>query len=447
MSVVGKLGYQETTIGWIPLQWSLGTVNDYVAALQAGVSVNSMGIETNCINGQVGILKTSAAFGGKFYAEQHKVVVPEEVGRVTTPVLKDRIIISRMNTPLLVGESGYVSENYPNLFLPDRLWQTIPSDYPHSQRWLSYWLQLPTIKRLISSSATGTSSTMKNISKNVLLSLPVPRTPLPEQQKIASILTAVDDKLDVIVRQIVAIKTLKQGLMQTLFTKGVGTQDATGRWVPHVLFKKCKAANYPDSWKMVSFENVAPIIRRPVEIEPDSFYPELGLRSFGKGTFHKPALPGTEVGNKRLFKIQPGDLLFSNVFAWEGSVAIARKEDEGRFGSHRYITCKVDNELANTSFVFRYITTPDGIELLKLASPGGAGRNRTLGLSALAAISVPLPPLDEQDKITEILDGVDAKLSALINKQTHYQTLKRGLMQKLLTGEWRVKLDDIALAA
>lgn len=447
MSMVkkGKPGFQETPIGWIPLQWPLGTVSNYVSSLQAGVSVNSTGTETGCIGSQVGILKTSAVLGGRFYAKQHKAVVPNEVGRVTTPVVKDRIIISRMNTPALVGESGYVSEDYPNLFLPDRLWQTVPSNCPHSQRWLSYWLQLPTIKRLIGSSATGTSGTMKNISKDVLLSLPIPRTPLPEQRKIAVILTAVDDKMDVISRQIAATKILKQGLTQTLFRQGVGTQDATGHWVPHVLYKKYKTASYPNSWKMVSFENVAPIVRRPVKIEADAFYPELGLRSFAKGTFHKPALSGMEIGNKRLFKIQPGDLLFSNVFAWEGAVAVARKEDEGRFGSHRYITCKVDNRLANTSFLFRYITTPDGIELLKLASPGGAGRNRTLGLSALAAISIPLPPLDEQDKIAEILDGVDAKLCLLIAKKNHYQTLKRGLMQKLLTGEWRVKLDDVAL--
>ncbi|NER66677.1 restriction endonuclease subunit S, partial [Pseudomonas sp. MAFF212427] len=174
---------------------------------------------------------------------------------------------------------------------------------------------------------------------------------------------------------------------------------------------------------------------------PMLFYPELGLRSYGKGTFHKRGLLGNEVGNKRLFEIKAGDLLFSNVIAWEGAVAIAKPQDDGRFGSHRYIACVVDDSRADTSFVFRFLTTPVGINLLTLASPGGAGRNKTLGLSALAKIVIPLPPLEEQKKITQNLDGVDAKLNALEKKLANYQALKRGLMQKLLTGEWRVKLD------
>ena len=75
---------------------------------------------------------------------------------------------------------------------------------------------------------------------------------------------------------------------------------------------------------------VAPLVRRPAEIEPDQRYPELGVRSFGRGTFHKPALDGMSVGSKKLFRIQVGDLLFNIVFAWEGAVAIAQPEDGAR---------------------------------------------------------------------------------------------------------------------
>jgi len=255
-----------------------------------------------------------------------------------------------------------------------------------------------------------------------------------------SILTTVDDKLDVIARQIEATRTLKRGLMQTLFSQGVGTQDAAGEWVPHTEFKRTSSRTVPATWNARRLGDIAPLIRRPVEIHPDATYPELGLRSYGKGTFHKPALTGAEVGNKRLFQIKAGDLLFSNVFAWEGAVAVARPEDDGRYGSHRYITCAVDASQTDTTFLFRYLTTPAGIASLTLASPGGAGRNKTLGLGALADIAIPLPPLNEQRKISQILDGVDAKLHALDSKRAACETLKRGLMQKLLTGEWRVNV-------
>jgi type I restriction enzyme S subunit len=284
---------------------------------------------------------------------------------------------------------------------------------------------------------------MKNISKETVLSLPVPLTPLPEQKKIAAILTAMDDKLDVIARQLEATRALKLGLMQSLFSLGVGTQDADGRWVPHIEFNGESSLAVPASWNNVRLGDVAPLVRRPVEIKLEASYPELGLRSYGKGTFHKPPLSGAEVGNKRLFEIKAGDLLFSNVFAWEGAVAVAKPEDDGRFGSHRYITCEVDASTADTMYLFRYLTTPAGIAALTLASPGGAGRNKTLGLTALASISIPLPPLKEQKAITKILDSVDAKLSVLASKLSSFQTLKRGLMQKLLTGEWRVNVESV----
>ena len=141
---------------------------------------------------------------------------------------------------------------------------------------------------------------------------------------------------------------------------------------------------------------VAPLIRRPVEIQPDGAYPELGVRSFGRGTFHKPVLPGSEVGTKKLFEIAPGDLLFNIVFAWEGAVAIAQPADTGRVGSHRFLTCVPEPATATADFLLFYFQTPEGLQRLGEASPGGAGRNRTLGLKKLETIEVPLPPLETQ---------------------------------------------------
>lgn len=306
--------------------------------------------------------------------------------------------------------------------------------------WLKNAINANFSRREIEKEAGGTTRT--RISRSSLEKLLMPTPPFPEQQKIAAILTAVDDKLDVITRQIKTTQTLKHGLIQTLFSRGVGTQDASGQWVHHTELKTVSSLSTSVPWDVMRLGDIAPLIRRPVEIHSDATYPELGLRSYGKGTFHKPALLGSEVGNKRLFEIKAGDLLFSNVFAWEGSVAVAKPEDDGRYGSHRYITCIVDKSRADTSYIFRYLITPAGIASLSLASPGGAGRNKTLGLGALANITIPLPPLAEQQKISQILDGVDAKLQVLEAKRCAVKSIKRGLMQKLLTGEWRVRLDS-----
>jgi type I restriction enzyme S subunit len=186
------------------------------------------------------------------------------------------------------------------------------------------------------------------------------------------------------------------------------------------------------AWPKVALADIAPIVRRPVEIRHDQAYPELGIRSFGKGTFHKPPLSGSEVGSKRLFRIEPGDLVFSNVFAWEGAIAVASPADAGRFGSHRFITCVVDSDRANATYLKLYLTaSPEGRAQVLQASPGGAGRNRTLGVEKMGQIRVPLPPLAEQQAIVARLDAlaektreVEAHLDAVERDAEHLLALR-----------------------
>jgi type I restriction enzyme S subunit len=77
--------------------------------------------------------------------------------------------------------------------------------------------------------------------------------------------------------------------------------------------------------------------------------------------------------------------------------------------------------------------------LLGIVSPGGAGRNRVLSKSDFLELMVPLPPLDQQQRIGMILDDAENAISAEEKYLSALKRQKRGLMQKLLTGEWRVK--------
>lgn len=175
---------------------------------------------------------------------------------------------------------------------------------------------------------------------------------------------------------------------------------------------------------------VAPIIRRPVHVVPSDEYHELGIRSFGEGTFHKPAISGSSLGEKRIFWIRPGDMLFNNVFAWEGAVAVAKQEDDNRVGSHRFITCLPKEGAATARFLCFYFLTQEGLDQLKKASPGGAGRNRTLGLRKLEKILVPTPKFEKQVWFDELLKKaeeviflkrkIDAELPLLFSSTVHY---------------------------
>lgn len=199
-------------------------------------------------------------------------------------------------------------------------------------------------------------------------------------------------------------------------------------------------------WPRVTLADIAPIVRRPVDVRHDRVYPELGVRSFGRGTFHKPALSGAEVGSKRLFRIEPGDLVFSNVFAWEGAIAVASRADSGRFGSHRFITCVVDSDRADATYLKLYLTaSPEGRAQVLQASPGGAGRNRTLGVDKMGDIEVPLPPLPEQHALIAHLDALAQKTREV---EEHLDAVERDSSALLLSlhhklaGGRRVRLGD-----
>ncbi|ONI91197.1 hypothetical protein ALI144C_01735 [Actinosynnema sp. ALI-1.44] len=143
--------------------------------------------------------------------------------------------------------------------------------------------------------------------------------------------------------------------------------------------------------------------RRSVRVEPDAVYREIGLRSFGRGVFHKPSVTGQSLGTKKIFAIEAGDLLFSSVFAWEGAVARAAEAEQGRVGSHRFMTYVLDDAVADADYLRFFFLSVSGLEVLRRCSPGGAGRNKTLGIKSFHAAQIPLPPLPEQQRIARML--------------------------------------------
>lgn len=182
-------------------------------------------------------------------------------------------------------------------------------------------------------------------------------------------------------------------------------------------------------------QEIASLIRRSIRTKPTEKYEEMGIRSFGKGTFKKPVLTGAQIGNKRIYRIHEGDLVFNNVFAWEKAIAVAQKEDHGRVGSHRFITYVPHEKQATSEFLCHHFLSERGIEDIRAASPGSAGRNRTLGLAKLAQIKVPVPDYEEQVRFSEL-----AKRRKLIQKETaaiaeELKVFNLALLAKAFRGE------------
>lgn len=164
--------------------------------------------------------------------------------------------------------------------------------------------------------------------------------------------------------------------------------------------------------------DIATLRRTAVVVDPADEYREIGLRSFGKGVFHKEPVTGATLGTKRVFEIQPGDLVLSNVFAREGAIGLASEAETGYIGSHRFMTYVVDPEVADANYLRYYFLSDHGLEQVRRASPGSAGRNRTLGIDAFEAIRVSLPPVGEQRDVAARLDHVGSVSSEVRRRAT-----------------------------
>jgi len=295
-----------------------------------------------------------------------------------------------------------------------------------------------------------TGQAYPQISLQQVRETPIALPPLPEQKKIAAILTTVDEKLDVISRQITTTRSLKLGLMQTLFSRGVGSQDATGRWVAHAEFKDSELGEIPVGWNVVPLgERIQKLMdfrgRTPKKLGMDwggGEIPALSANNVRMGyiDFDRECYLGSEElyaawmvqGNTK-----KNDLVFT-MEAPLGNVAVI-PDDRKYILSQRVILLR-PNESVTYKYLFQYLRSSIFTSILDVNSTGTTAKG--IQQKRLVQLPVVLPSVGEQEKIASILCEVDSKLNILKRKQSSFQAVKRGLMQKLLTGEWGVKLDS-----
>ncbi|HHL3343800.1 TPA: restriction endonuclease subunit S [Klebsiella pneumoniae] len=203
--------------------------------------------------------------------------------------------------------------------------------------------------------------------------------------------------------------------------------------VPKIRFKSFSA-----SLGEHKIEDIARFVS-PVSVSKIEKYREIGIRSHGRGLFHKEEVSGAELGDKRVFWIKKDAVIFNIVFAWEQAVAITSSKDEGCIASHRFPMYLPKDNKCNTDYIRRYFLTKKGKYLLEFASPGGAGRNKTLGQKNFDELVVTIPDVTEQTKIADFLSSVDEKITLLKNQYDLLCQYKKGMMQKIFSQKVRFK--------
>ncbi|WP_050071450.1 restriction endonuclease subunit S [Aliarcobacter butzleri] len=218
-------------------------------------------------------------------------------------------------------------------------------------------------------------------------------------------------------------------------------------------YKKTKVGVIPNDWQLYRTDNVLKRVRNSVNIIADEEYKQIGIRSHGKGIFYKETVSGKELGNKSVFWIEPNCFVANIVFAWEQAIGKTTKNEIGMIASHRFPMYKPQANKLDLDYLVYLFKSKRGKYLLELASPGGAGRNKTLGQGEFAELEIALPPFKEQQKIANILTTYDEAIIKQEELIKEKEQLKKGLMQKLLNGkirfdgfdeDWKfVKLGDL----
>lgn len=203
-------------------------------------------------------------------------------------------------------------------------------------------------------------------------------------------------------------------------------------------YKKTKAGILPSDWDVYMLGDCLSRVERPVEVKPNELYTQIGIRSHGKGLFYKEPVTGAALGNKAVFWIEPDCFIVNIVFAWEQAIGKTTQSEVGMIGSHRFPMYRPVNDRVDIDYLISYFLTKQGTDILEAASPGGAGRNKTLGQDRFLRSKITLPPIEEQRKIAAILTTQDKVIELKEKRLAEKQRQKKYLMQQLLTGKKRL---------
>jgi len=260
------------------------------------------------------------------------------------------------------------------------------------------------------------------ISANRISAIPVPIPPtVAEQQRIADCLDSLDELIVAENRKLDALRCHRQGLLQTLLPRIDESE-------PRTRLSKFRNAQ---GWKQRKLSDLVERADARVVVDPGMEYREIGVRSHGKGVFHKAPVAGSVLGSKRVFHVIENALVFNIVFAWERAVATVSKREAGMIASHRFPMYLPKGDQSDVRFLKYAFLTQRGAQLLHVASPGGAGRNRTLGQSELLGLPMLAPSRAEQTAIAEVMEASEALIDEQVKACDLIRFHKRGLLQRM----------------
>jgi len=322
-------------------------------------------------------------------------------GTATTAVVNVDFEFSLKNVALLKPDARYVSGEFLHLY--------------------QQFVRPHLVERLLSGGA------QPFLSLGAIGRLQIILPPVAEQGKIAAALGACDGGVEVLGRVIEARQRWKRGLMQQLLTGKTRFKEFRGqRWCTCRLGELLKEED------------------RYVAFDDEHTYKLASIRRRSEGLFFREALQGKAIKTKVMKTIRAGDFLLSKMQVVHGAWGLVTPEFDGMFVSDSYIALvPLDSKKLRVEFLNYLSQTRYLRHLAYLACHGVHIEKMTFNLEDFLEEKILIPPtVEEQMKIVGVLSACDQEIELLQKQLDLLQKQKRGLMQKLLTGEVRVKAES-----
>jgi len=279
----------------------------------------------------------------------------------------------------------------------------------------------------------GSGSTFREVSRSTIKKLKIPLPPLPEQKKIAEVLSTVDQGIEKADEAIEKTKRLKKGLMQELLTNGIG----------HKEFMDTEIGRIPKEWMLICLKEIAEVrygLGQPPP-QDEKGIPMIRATNIKQGRItanDMMRINREDIPKTRNPFLKEGDVIVVRSGAYTGDIGYITKTWEGTIAgydlvvspSNRILSLFLSNWLLSRNIQSEYF--------FKFKERSAQPH---LNSSQVENTPIPLPPLPEQKKIASILGTVDERLDMLRKRKEKLRRIRQGLMNDLLIGRKRLRVE------
>jgi type I restriction enzyme S subunit len=319
-------------------------------------------------------------------------------------------------------------------YLNQRVGRFCPNEQKLHSIFLSQIVQGITFSKQVLIDAIG--GAQPNISSSQVEKIFFCFPPLPEQKKIASILTSVDEVIENTQKQIDKLQDLKKATMNELLTKGIG----------HTEFKDSELGRIPKSWEVKRFKEIILSSNQGVNTTTEKMsYSTHGIKACRSNNIDENCFDWTdekfvsqETYDSLNDKVKPdlNDVLYCNIGSNLGASSVVNFNDKFMI-TWNVLRIKIDEDLMTPIFLSHYLNS-NRDDLKGIATESTMP---FISSKVLALYKFRIPTLPEQIKISSIIEGTISSVIYLETKLAQTQALKKSLMQDLLTGKKRVQVN------